>query len=338
MLKLTAIDQSPVQIGSKNQKPAPQLSAELALICENAGYSRYWLAEHHNATYFSGPSPATLISHIASKTKNMRIGSGGVMLSHYSPYMVAEQFRLLATLFKDRIDLGIGRAPGGDTYASAALAYPGHATYGEIYARQAQDLKSFLLGGFEEGHPFENLITSPYPTYNPEFWMLGSSGGSAALAGQLGYNLALALFIAPTGQKYNIIEDYLRAYEKAGHSEDPKIMIAVGAYCAETSEEAHFVASSQLYKKTLQQTGGKDGLWLDPNDIQGLMKDFSPRDQRFYDLLSDSFVIGSPKQCKEQFNSIKNYWKTDEIGILTVTHDFESRMKSYKLLGNAISL
>lgn len=337
MFNLTAIDQSPVQIGSKNKKPAPQLSAELALICENAGYSRYWLAEHHNAPYFSGPSPATLISHIASITKKIRVGSGGVMLSHYSPYMVAEQFRLLATLFPDRIDLGIGRAPGGDGYASAALAYPGHATYGEIYARQAKDLKSFLVGDFEKGHPFENLITSPFPKYNPEFWMLGSSGGSAALAGELGYNLALALFIAPTGQKYDIVENYLHAYEKAGHKEEPKIMIAVGAYCAKTRDEAHFIASSQLYKKTLQQIGAQDDVWQDPVAIQNLKKQFSPREQRFYDLLSNSFVIGSPEECREQLAQIKNYWKTDEIALLTVTHDFESRAKSYQLLGDAIS-
>ncbi len=338
MYKLTVIDQSPVQQGSIDKKPAPQLSAELALVCEKEGYTRYWLAEHHNTGYFSGPNPATLISHIASKTDKIRVGSGGVMLTHYSPYMVAEQFRLLATLFPDRIDLGIGRAPGGDGYASAALAYPGHATYGEIYSRQALDLKSFLVGEFEPGHPFENLMTSPYPDYNPELWMLGSSGGSAELAGTLGYNLALALFIAPTGQKYNIIEDYLRAYENAGHTEDPKIMIAVGAYCAETSEEAHFIASSQLYKKTLQQTRGQDGHWKDPKEIQDLMNDFSPRDQRFYDLLSNSFIIGSPDQCEEQLADVKEYWKTDEIALLTVTHDFASRAKSYQLMGEHFAL
>ncbi len=115
-------------------------------------------------------------------------------------------------------------------------------------------------------------------------------------------------------------------------------MIAVGAYCAETSEEAHFIASSQLYKKTLQQTRAQDDIWQAPNDIRRLMKGFSPRDQRFYDLLSDSFVIGSPDECKQQLMSIRDYWKTDEIGLLTVTHDFESRAKSYQLLGNANSL
>ncbi len=168
--------------------------------------------------------------------------------------------------------------------------------------------------------------------------MLGSSGGSAALAGKLGYNLALALFIAPTGQKYDIIENYLNAYEKAGHSENPKVMIAVGAYCADTSEEAHFIASSQLYKKTLQQTRGEDGLWLDPKEIHELKKEFSPRDQRFYDLLSDSFIIGSPDECIDQLNAAKDYWRTDEIALLTVTHDFESRAKSYQLLGERNSL
>ncbi len=333
-MKLTVIDQSPVQPGSSDKRPAPQLSATLAQNCEKWGYQRYWLAEHHNAAYFSGPSPTTLISHIASKTNSIRVGSGGVMLSHYSPYMIAEQFRLLATLFPDRIDLGIGRAPGGDQVASAALAYPGQATYGEIYSRQAKDLKSFLYGGFEEDHPFQNLILSPYSDQNPELWMLGSSGGSASLAGHLGFNLSLGLFIAPTGQKYDIIEDYLTAFEKAGHPYDPKVMIAVGAYCADSDEEADFIASSQLYKKTVQQTRGQDGHWISPNEIQAKMKDFSARDHRYYKLLSDSFVIGSPGTCKQKLQQVSDYWQTDEIAVLSVTHDFESRSKSYELIAS----
>lgn len=336
-MKLTVIDQSPVQKGSKDTRPAPVLSAELAKECEDSGYSRYWLAEHHSAPYFSGPNPATLISHIASVTNTIRVGSGGVMLSHYSPFMVAEQFRLLSTLFPDRIDLGIGRAPGGGGLSSQALSWPGNATHGELYSRQALDLKSFLYGDMEDDHPFNSLIASPYPEHNPELWMLGSSGGSAALAGHLGYHLAFALFIAPTGAKYDVIEEYLKAFEEAGHSHDPKIMIAVGAYCAETEEEARFIASSQLYKKTLQQTRGEDDHWISPETIQNEMQHFSPRDQRYYNLLADSFVIGTPDMIKEKISVLSNYWKTDEFAFLTVTHDFESRLKSYQMIGKALT-
>ena len=335
-MKLTVIDQSPVQIGSSDKRPAPQLSADLAINCEKWGYERYWLAEHHNASYFSGPSPATLISHIASKTNKIRVGSGGVMLSHYSPYKVAEDFRLLSTLFPNRIDLGVGRAPGGGQLASMALAYPGNATHGEIYSRQAMDLKSFLLDEIEEDHPFKNLSISPYPSYNPELWMLGTSGGSAALAGHLGYYLSLGLFVAPTGQKYNIIEEYLSAFENAGHSHDPKVMIAVGGYCANTDEEAEFIASPQLYKKTLQQTRGMDGLWQNPADIQDDINHFSPREECFYNLLKDSFVIGSKETCQKRFEEISAYWKTDELAILAVTHDYESRKESYRLIAEAL--
>lgn len=336
MFKLTVIDQSPIQLGSRDKRPAPQLSVELAKSCEQSGYTRYWLAEHHNASYFSGPSPETLISHIASQTNTMRIGSGGIMLSHYSPYMVAEQFRLLSTLFPDRIDLGIGRAPGGGQIASAALSYPGQATYGDVYSRQAHDLKCFLYGGFEEGHPFKDLMASPYPDYNPELWMLGTSGGSAALAGHLGYNLSLGLFVAPTGQKYDIIETYKKAYEEAGHNTEPKVMIAIGGYCAETTEEAEFIASSQLYKKTLQQTRGEDSHWKNPNAIQDEIKNFLPREQRFYDLLKESFVIGSPDVFAKRMEEMKKYWKTDEFAFLGVTHDFESRQKSYQLIAQTL--
>lgn len=336
MFKLTAIDQCPVQPGSKDNRPAPQLSAALAKSCEAAGYHRYWLAEHHNASYFAGPNPATLISHIASITDRIRVGSGGVMLSHYSPYMVAEQFRLLSTLFPDRIDLGIGRAPGGGALSSHALAYPGQATFGELYSRQALDLKSFLFGHKEDQHPFKELLTSPYSDHNPELWMLGSSGGSAALAGELGYNLSFALFIAPTGAKYNIIEEYLKAFEQAGHNHDPKVMIAVGGYCADTQEEAEFIASSQLYKKTLQQTRGQDVLWLDPNEIQDDIKSFSPREERFYYLLKDSFIVGDKSYVSEKMEELKKYWKTDEFAVLAVTHDIESRTKSYQDFAEAV--
>ncbi|MBT5072893.1 MAG: MsnO8 family LLM class oxidoreductase [Kordiimonadaceae bacterium] len=331
-MKLTVVDQSPIQLGSKDKRPAPQLSVELAKNCEKWGYSRYWLAEHHNANYFSGPSPETLISHIASQTNTIRVGSGGVMLSHYSPYMVAEQFRLLATLFPDRIDLGIGRAPGGDQLASHALSYPGNATHGEVYSRQAFDLKSYLEGGFDDDHPFKDLIVSPYTDYNPELWMLGTSGGSAELAGYLGYNLSLGLFVAPTGQKYDIIETYKNAYVQAGHKGEPKIMVAVGGACADTSEEADYYASSQLYKKTLAQTRGDDQPWVHPDEAQDGIKNFSPREHRFYNLLKESFVIGSPADCEEKLNKLKTYWQTDEFAFLTVTHDFESRQKSYQLI------
>jgi luciferase family oxidoreductase group 1 len=337
MFKLTVIDQSPVQNGSSDNRPAPQLTAELAKICEDAGYSRYWLAEHHNTSYFSGPNPGTMISHIASVTKNMRIGSGGVMLSHYSPYMIAEQFRLLSTLFPGRIDLGIGRAPGGDGLASQALAYPGNPTHGEVYSRQALDLKNFLGGNLEEDHPFKEMKVSPYKDYNPELWMLGTSGGSAALAGHLGYHLSLGLFIAPTGQRYDIIEEYLDAFEEAGHDFEPKIMIAVGAYCADTSEEADYIASSQLYKKTVQQTRGLDNPWIHPDQVMDEIKTFSDREHRFYNLLKESFVIGCPETCVTKMEGIKSYWKTDEIALLTVTHDFESRAQSYRLLAEQLS-
>ncbi len=145
-LKLTVVDQSPVP-GKPHELPPPALSAVLARACERAGYHRYWVAEHHNSINFAGPSPEVLISHIASVTESIRVGSGGVMLPHYSPYKVAEQFRLLETLFPGRIDLGIGRAPGGDGLASHALAYPYAQAHEDFYPQQAMLLKGFLSGG-----------------------------------------------------------------------------------------------------------------------------------------------------------------------------------------------
>lgn len=336
-MKLTVIDQSPVQLGSVDNRPAPLLSAKLAKYCEQWGYGRYWLAEHHNASYFSGPAPEVLISHIASVTSKIRVGSGGVMLSHYSPYKVAEQFRLLATLFPGRIDLGIGRAPGGDQMASEALAYPGRASHGEVYSRQALDLKSYFDGNFDADHPFKRLKTSPYDGNNPELWMLGTSGGSAELAGYLGMNLSLGLFIAPSGQTTAITDSYKNAYEKAGHENDAKIMIAVGAYCADTNEEANHIASPQIYKKTMTTLGNDHDPWISPDLVQDRLKEMTPHELIYYNKLKSSFIIGTPDQCQQRFGDLQKYWQTDEFAVLTVTHDFESRAKSYQLLAKALT-
>jgi luciferase family oxidoreductase group 1 len=263
------------------------------------------------------------------------------MLSHYSPYKVAEQFRMLETLYPGRIDLGIGRAPGGDQLATAALAYPNNPTHGELYSRQAHDLKCYLEGGFEENHPFKNLKVLPTSHSNkddtkPELWMLGSSGGSAALAGHLGMGLSLGLFIGPMGQTTDITDEYKQAFKNAGHKGKPKVMIAVGGVCADTTEEAFHLASSQVYKKTLATSRGDNDPWISPEDVQKRLSNLSPVEERYYRKLMNSFIIGSPAECKEQMHKLSQYWQTDDIAILTVTHDYESRKKSYQLFAEQL--
>ncbi len=330
-LKLTVIDQSPVP-GKVQPLSAVALSARLALACERAGYSRYWVAEHHNSINFAGPSPEILISHIASMTRHMRIGSGGVMLPHYSPYKVAEQFRLLETLFPGRIDLGIGRAPGGDGLASHALAYPYAQAREDHYAQQAALLKGFLTRSIPDHHPYHALQVMPDESPCPELWMLGSSGGSAELAGQVGMKMALALFIGPEDRPVSIVDEYRSAWRQAGHAGNPEALIAVSAVCADTQEEAQYLAAPQVYWKVKAFRHGVRDLIKSPREAIDLKAKLGPSDQAYFDQTLASVVCGSPLQCQTRLHGIAERYGTSEIGIVTVTHDFEDRLHSYELL------
>lgn len=334
-IKLTVLDQSPVHPnhpGSKAQN-AGQMSIELARICDPLGYNRYWVAEHHNSPQFAGPSPEILIASIASVTQNMRIGSGGVMLNHYSPFKVAEVFNMLGALFPDRIDLGIGRAPGGDSLATSALSWPNQPQNGGNYPTQAATLKALLQHQIPPDHPWSDLHISPEHKFCPEMWMLGSSGGSAELAGQLGMHLALARFISPDHCNPSIFDTYTRAWDAAGHQSPPKRMLAIGAFCAETREQAELLASTAIYRKMMNSSGQKSPL-LSPEVVQDHRKSFSPSQQAEYEHLLRGYTVGTREHCKTEIEELGRTFDTNEIAVVTVTYDFKLRVESYRLLAD----
>ncbi len=332
-LKLTVLDQSPVHPVSAGSEVsnAGMMSIELAKACDTLGYDRFWVAEHHNSPQFAGPSPEILITAIASVTQNMRVGSGGVMLNHYSPFKVAEVFNMLCALFPDRIDLGIGRAPGGDGLATSALAWPNPPQDGSNYPTQAATLKALLEGQIPTEHPWGTLHISPKHESFPEMWMLGSSGGSAELAGQLGMNLALARFISPDHCKPEIFDAYSRAWDAAGHTATPKRMLAIGAFCAETQEQAELLAGTAIYRKMMNALGDRNHL-LSPEDVQDQRVSFSASQHAEYDHLLKGYTVGTPDQCKAEIEALATSFATDEIAIVTVTYDFKARLESYRLL------
>jgi luciferase family oxidoreductase group 1 len=332
-LKLTVLDQSPVHPAETSLKlpNAGQMSIELAKVCDELGYSRYWVAEHHNSPQFAGPCPEILIASIASVTQNMRVGSGGVMLSHYSPYKVAEVFNMLNALFPDRIDLGIGRAPGGDALASSALSWPCKPLESDTYPGQALTLKALLEQTTPEGHPWATLHISPTVNTAPQMWMLGSSGGSAELAGKVGMNLALARFIAQEHCTPDIFSTYDRAWTESGHSGKPARMLAIAGFCAETQEQAELIASTAIYRKMRIQTDDDKGL-LTPEEVQNRRKKFSQSQEAQYRHILDGYTIGTADRCKTEMEELASDFGTDEIAIVTVTHDFTARKESYRLL------
>ena len=332
-IKLTVLDQSPVHPA----ETAPELpnagtmSIELAKACDTMGYARYWVSEHHNSPQFAGPAPEILIASIASVTQNMRIGSGGIMLSHYSPYKVAEVFNMLSALFPDRIDMGIGRAPGGDQLASSALAWPSQPQNASSYPAQASTLKSLLEKNLPEDHPWADLHISPSHKIPPEMWMLGSSGGSAELAGQVGMNLALARFISPDLCTPDIFDAYDRGWIAGGHNGTPNRMLAIGAFCADTQEEAELLAGTAVYRKMTMQMGEHEEL-LSPEAVQDKRKGFPASVEAQFVHLLNGYTIGIPDRCKTEIESLAKDFGTDEVAVVTVTYDFAARLKSYRLL------
>jgi len=359
----TAVDQTAVDMPGytetvqKASRNAAQATIELAKACDHLGYYRYWVAEHHNSPQFAGPSPEIFIASIASVTKNMRVGSGGVMLTHYSPFKVAEVFNLLNALFPDRIDLGIGRAPGGDQLASSALAWPGQPQNAEAYPAQAVTLKSLLQRTIDDEHPWSKLHITPAPTARststlpattptptpttrttlttsgdcPQLWMLGSSGGSAELAGHIGMKLALARFITADRCSPDIFNAYERAWTAAGHSDAPDRMLAIAAFCADTKEEAEHLASTAIYRKMMVQTGDRESL-LPPDEVQRRRASFTTAQEADYKHIAQGYTIGTPDQCLSEIEALAKSYASTEIAVVTVTHDFAARLKSYQLL------
>ena len=329
-IKLSVVDQSPVH-GSHAPSEALSLTIELAKVCDELGYHRYWVAEHHDSTHFASPCPEIMVAAIASVTRHIRVGSGGVMLSHYSPLKVAEAFKMMETLFPGRIDLGIGRAPGGTGLTSHALAFPHQPHHGDLYAHQAQELEGFVNGTLADDNPFRKIKVLPDSTPKPELWMLGSSGGSAGLAGQLGYNIALARFIDPDNCRPSIFDGYMAEWERAGHESVPNKALAIACICAETEEEAKLRAGTAVFRKLAAAQGIREP-FLEPEDVRNRYNSFSPALKAHYDKILADYTVGTPEQCAEEITRLASEFRCDEIATVTVTHSQDDRVDSYRQL------
>ncbi|WJD60730.1 MsnO8 family LLM class oxidoreductase [Pseudomonas kurunegalensis] len=335
-LRLTVIDQTPIH-EDRTAVTAPAMSVDLAIICEQLGYHRYWVAEHHNSIQFAGAAPEILVTRIASATTRIRVGSGGVMLTHYSPYKVAETFALLGGLFPGRIDLGIGRAPGGNHLSSAALAAPGTLIQHDHFPQQAAELCAFLRGSFPSGHPYATLAFPTEDSIMPSLWMLGSGGGSSDLAGELGMGLALAKFIAPRVCSPAIFKLHAEVYQRAGHGISPPRLLALAVICAPTDEEARFIAGTAVYRKMMAGSAPREPL-LSPSEVKARYLKMTQLERVEFDATLGDMVVGSPKSCHDKIQELAHTFGSDEIGVVTVTHRLEDRIQSYRLLANAHGL
>ena len=332
MLKLSVLDQSPVRSGGT---PAQALAEtiELAKITDELGYQRYWLAEHHSTDGFAGSSPEILITRVAAATSNIRVGAGGVMLSHYSPLKVAENFRVLENLYPGRIDLGIGRAPGSNSTTARALAY-GSQIGIEYFPSRIADLLAFIRDLSPATEAFEKVKATPKASTSPEIWLLGSSAQSAIYAAQFGLAFSFAHFITPVGGD-EVLQAYRKRFQSNEIFEKPKDSLCVFVICADTKDEAARLAISRdLWRIRLDR--GELGPYPSVDEAQSYP--YTEAEKARVKANRSRNIIGNPEQVKESLEGIAQEFGVEEIVVLTITHDFKARLRSYQLLAEVFNL
>lgn len=327
-LRLSVLDQSPIPAGSTASEALAN-SVDLAKQTEAMGYHRYWVAEHHNSSGLAGAAPEILIGHIAASTSSIRVGSGGVMLSHYSAYKVAETFKTLATLHPGRIDLGVGRAPGSDQVTMYALAAGDQPLSVDAYPDQLRDLDGWLHDDLPPSNVFAGKVRAlpASKAEAPELWVLASSAGSASFAAHFGLPLSFADFIA-VGNGPAICDAYRRQYQPSERHPEPRISIGAGAICAESNEEAERLASSvRLWRQQglsgpIPSLEDVDNSRVNPLAVQPGRK---------------PMIIGDPATVRAGLEDLAASYGAEEVVIVSITWDHAARVKSYALISDAFA-
>ncbi len=328
MLALSVLDQSPVRSGG-TAAAAVQETLELAELCDRLGYRRYWLAEHHATPGLAGSCPEVLIGPVAARTERIRVGSGGVMLQHYSALKVAEQFRMLETLHPGRIDLGIGRAPGSDQRTARALREAD-----AWFPQQVADVLAYLRDELPDSHPHAGVRATPACPTAPEPWLLGSTDQSAMLAAHFGTAFSFAHFIVGEGGP-EVVRGYRRAFRPSAWLPEPRASAAVFVVCADTDAEAvRLVRSRELFILGLY-TGR---LRPYPSVEEAETYPYTPRELAIVENARRRSVAGSPAAVRERLLAFAAEHDVEELVVVTITHDPKARRRSYELLADAFDL
>lgn len=333
-LALGVVDQSPVASGSTPAEAIRQTIA-LATLTDRLGYSRYWLAEHHNAGGLASPAPEILIGEVASRTHRIRVGSGGVMLTHYSPLKVAETFRMLETLHPGRIDLGVGRAPGSDTRTARALAQGPGAVPLEQYPDQLLDLYGYLAGDLPPEHPFAGIRAMPEGPTLPELWVLGSSAASGMYAAKLGWSFSFAHFINSDGGP-RVMAAYRERFEPSPFLPQPRGNVGVSVLCAESEEEAEHLSWSRWGWRIMAMARGQRGGIPSPEEAKAFAYTEPELDHIAY--MRSQSIYGTPGHVRDRLEALAAEYAVEELLLVTITHDFAARCRSYELLAREFGL
>ena len=331
-MRLSVLDQSPI-ISGHTAAQAVHETIRLAKAVEKLGYHRYWLAEHHSIAALADPCPEILLTRLAAETSTLRVGTGGILLPYYSPFKVAEQFRMLEALYPGRMDLGIGRAPGGDRVTALAIGegrYPG----AEHFAEQVQYLVAYLDNALPAEHPFAGVKVMPEVPTAPRVWLLGSSDYSGALAAQLGLRFAFAHFISADGGE-TVMQEFKRRYQPSQREPEPHSLLCVSAICAETDAEAERLAASIDLRRLNMDHGVNAPV---PSYEEARAYAYSGADRQRIAHNRRRLVLGAPATVRARLLELAAASGADELMVVTITGDYDSRLKSYELLAGAFNL
>jgi len=334
MLPLSVLDLSPVTTATSGAQ-ALRNSLDLARLADRLGYTRYWVAEHHNLPNIASSAPEIMIGQIAAVTAHMRVGSGGVMLPNHAPLTVAERFKVLEGLFPGRIDLGIGRAPGTDPVTSYALRRRQQDDpASDDFLDRFQELLLFEQRGFPESHPFRRVWAMPSDVPLPPIYLLGSSGYSAQLAAHVGAGFAFAHHFSdfdPVGP----MTMYRQQFKPSPAREKPLAILAVHAVCADNDAEAERLATSI----DLNFARRRQGQFLPiPSPEEAAAHDYSPTDRALIGQNRARLIVGGKDKVLAQLEPLLAATQADELMITSMIYDHAARKHCYALMAEAFGL
>lgn len=325
-LQLSVLDQSLARAPDQ-AATALQETLQMAQWCEHLGYHRFWVSEHHAFPSVAGSAPEVLLAALGAATRRIRIGSGGIMLPHYSAYKVAEVFSLLANLYPGRVDLGIGRAPGADMSTAVALATDGRPKF-EAFPALTAKLSEYLWA--ETTSP----IVSPRPPEDIPLWMLGSSPDSAVLAAQRGLPYNLGLFINPQADP-RLIGLYKSHFQASERQANPYAILTLSVFCADTEEQANTLQLTYDLNLYRFFTGQSNGQSMTPQEA--LDYTVGPHEKAFIASRENSRASGTPQQVRERIEALATQHDADEIMAVTNMYYLEDRKRSFELLREAFA-
>lgn len=325
-MKLSILDQAPIAQG-QTAGEALETSIGLAQLGDRLGYERYWIAEHHDLFGLACSNPSVMLSTIGSKTENIRIGAGAVLLPYYQPFHVAETYNLLATLYPNRVDIGLGRAPGGSAEVSLALTDNYLQEVGK-FPEKITTLEQFLTGTIPEKSMYVKITPTPVPEISPSLWVLGTSEKSALLAAEKGLAYAFGHFMTSEDGP-NIVQTYRDKF-KSHRNDQAYVIGAIEVVCADNTAEAERIAMSSLLWKIKQNKQVPD--LTVPSIEEAENYPFTTEELEKIERIKQKMVIGNPQEVKEKMLALQAKYEADEWMVITSTHDPAHKYRSYELL------